>query len=303
MRRIFFYKEFLHFFSCFILLMAQQALADDKALGAIDQPALAFETQADYYDDHRGGAHRPGRPGYGRPGHDREIETRTAQINRLVENETLPLRAILGLDRDDRGEEVLRVDVGISRIGRRYGPLRLELLVNENPVNGVWVQSPGLYTLELPRGMRLGFEIRTLKLSVHGRAVVDYVSAHTRTAGGRPNHPGRPGQQLINVPGAVHINGQNYVDLTYYVNDYLRQGYRVDLVRFHGSSQGRFLGEVTLVFDNSAVSQTVVLPRFGGQFELRTDNFGRTPQYVNRLELFVKGGPAVLQNVQILLSR
>ena len=99
----------------------------------------------------------------------RRHKTVKRTIDRRVKNTTLPLRRLLGLDRDFNGYRINAVVVEVRPVRKRS---RVALLVNGHAVDGEVVRGRETVRLRLDDDRIIGRDLKSLKLDVRGKVYI-----------------------------------------------------------------------------------------------------------------------------------
>lgn len=147
--------------------------------------------------------------------------------------ETLPLRALMDLDRDYRGMNIAKVVVTGESI---YGHSQARLMVNGSQVGHTETFSRYRRDLEfiLPNSSdTLGDEIRTLQLDLTGEIYIESIEVHFERRGPRPGPGPGPSDRLDRAP-RMPLRGAHALNLIDVMNasvfDGRREVSRVDIV-------------------------------------------------------------------------
>lgn len=126
------------------------------------------------------------------------VETVKVGVHRRYLDETIPLRGLLGLDRDYRGYRIQSVVVKVRPNKTRA---RMALVANGRVVDRTRASHIRHVELTPRHGRTIGRDINQLQLAVRGRAYIDSIQVKLRA----PQHKGRA-PQLSRVSHDTHPN-------------------------------------------------------------------------------------------------
>ena len=192
--------------------------------------------------------YEPGAPG------NNGGETKTIYIGRSVNNESLPLRELAGLDGSYDGSEVISVTANT----RPNSPYRTVVsLVADGRVIAQQV-NPGYQIHLRPNGQAiLGANVRSLELVISGSTEIGQIQIQVGGGGGggyQPPYPGPgpgpitpppppynpPGygqQQRVEVPIHRSLFGNDRLDLNQYINLDQYRGYAITQILISAAAQ------------------------------------------------------------------
>lgn len=168
-------------------------------------------------------------PGYG------QTEQKSVFLNRRYINETLPLRQLLGLERQYNGYIVESVTVQVR--GADYSS-RLELIVNDYTVDTAFSPS-GLIGLFPRQGSKLGRDINTLRLRVVSVVDIESITVHLRAGqgGGYPDDGGYGREEVVPLNVYQQMGAYGSLDLSRYIDLGRYRGLRIQSIEVEASAR------------------------------------------------------------------
>lgn len=261
----------------------------------------------------------PTQPSYGN-------QVKSIYIGRSVQNESLPLRQLAGLDSSYNGFQIvsIRGNTQPNSPGRTLVQLVADGRIIASQIN------PG-YQINLFPNSRLvlGQTVRSLQLVVSGSTVIQDLQIEITSGSSYPTPPTPPnyppsyppnyppqyppqqpypptyppsyGQQQVDLNVYRSVVGNDRIDLTQYVNLSAYRGYAVQQVIVTGSAQFN-VSFVSLMVNGLSMGQI----QFDGSYaQTRSINLVQRPiigQGADSLVLYTQGNMTV-QRVTLILSR
>lgn len=244
---------------------------------------------ADAQNNRGGGAIVPGGPGRNAPVRpnppaiEDKVEQKRIVLNRRVQNETLALRQLMGLDQKYRGYNVQRVVVDVIRSGPRS---LMTLEINGRSEDSVAAPS-GQVILKTGPMKELGTEVQSLQLAISGNVFINSITVFMKDKDrGGPVRPGR--EEIVSLAVNNRLLGNAQLDLTRFIDMHRYNGARI--VSVEVDANAAYNQALMDLFVNSvSIGRTQNVDRFLRTYTfqaIRNETLGRS---ATRLVLSTRG--------------